>query len=59
MKTKITKYFGLAAISFGVLLFALHAFCFSHNNALLMIGLAFVLMGVIGHVAFIKHGDEY
>lgn len=59
MKIKKTQYLGLIAISFGVLSFALHAIYLPHNNVLLIIGLVFVLMGVIGHVAFIKYRDRY
>ncbi len=52
---KLLKYAGLALIVIGVVIFAIDYFFNIDSNALLLTGLAAVLIGVGGHVWSMKH----
>ncbi len=59
MKKKLISYSGLFAVAVGIALFILHGLLFPYSNTLLLLGLFFVLAGVISHVIIAKHNSKY
>jgi len=53
------SYMGVALIVVGALLFLFHQLISASGNLMLILGLLFVISGIITHIMMQKHGGKY